>query len=121
MKLCRVLRILFASAVVFLAPLQAQVQAELRPSGNELLSWCEEPEVNTYSFACLVHLKGIMYTHFFAVSSGRQPLYCKPSTVTTEQTRHITVKYLRAHPEWLHFPGTFLVIHALVEAFPCTQ
>jgi Rap1a immunity proteins len=123
MNMSRVLQILFASAVVFLAPLQAQVQAdsESRPTGDDLLSWCEEPELNTYSFACIAYIHAIRRTHAFAVRSGRQPLYCMSGRVTVEQTRRITVKYLREHPELLPLPGADLVIMALGEAYPCEE
>jgi hypothetical protein len=53
-------------------------------------------------------------------SSKTVPVYCLPkSGIELQQAVRITVKYLREHPEKLHFAGDILVWMSLQQAFPC--
>lgn len=39
--------------------------------------------------------------------------------MTTGQLQQIFLKYLKEHPERLHYTGLFLAVVAFKEAFPC--
>jgi hypothetical protein len=114
----QVLRIALMLAVLFLAPLQAQVQAY---TGNQLLSECEAPAATTDAFSCLRFIVGMNNMHNIDTECGRQPFYCLPTEATNGQLKRIVEKYLRAHPEELHRDTAYLVVEALMEAFPCKR
>ena len=44
---------------------------------------------------------------------------CVPETITALQLVRIVVKYLRDHPQMLHYTRGFLIFTAVQEAFPC--
>jgi hypothetical protein len=64
----------------------------------------------------LIHMNQI-YGH----SLKDKALFCTPDGVNNGQAARIVVKYLRAHPEELHKPGSILAFAALKEAFPCAK
>jgi Rap1a immunity proteins len=114
----QVLRIALMLAVLFLAPLHAQVQAsDGFTSGSELLLECEQ----SVPLSCLKYLAGLGHMHSVTAYYGRQPLYCMPDEVTVYQAQLIVVRYLRAHPEWLHYGSAHLATYAFAEAFPCPR
>jgi hypothetical protein len=47
--------------------------------------------------------------------------WCLPAGVTWEQDRLILVKWLKDHPENLHYAAPSLVAAAYAEAFPCKK
>jgi hypothetical protein len=49
------------------------------------------------------------------------PNYCFPPGVSNAQSIRIVIKYLRDHPEKLHFKAPSLINAAWKEALPCTK
>ena len=106
--------------------------------GNQLLEQCnfainfvdapsavtsQQGEAGMY---CLGFVRGILDTvalwqtadalYKNRVSPGRP---CLPEGISTVQGVRIVVKYLKDHPEKLHYENTLLVMTALKGAFPC--
>jgi Rap1a immunity proteins len=118
-RLFRVLRIGLMSALLFFAPLPAEVQADTL-TGNDLLNQCERLG-NPLSFGCRMYLAGVIDMHYGFSVIVSQPLYCYPAGVTYEQLERIVVKYLRDHPKDLHYQAAYLATVALTDAFPCKR
>jgi len=94
-------------------------------TGMRLLEKCEpnfsNDIVNTASkSACASYLAGVADFHSGAVNANViNRMWCLGETTSAPQLRLVFVKYLKAHPEKLHFEGASLVVAALGEAFPC--
>jgi hypothetical protein len=96
-------------------------------SGNNLLEKCQNYDSNWNSYDggfCMGFLFGAVNQaqSRFNPAEGRKmgpPLICMPSEVSFEQMRRIVVRWLNEHPEALHKSGTYLVIDALQETYPC--
>jgi Rap1a immunity proteins len=121
MNISRVLRIALMSAVVFLVPLHAHVQAGqwIMNTGNDLLESCAEPESSEYYLSCAMFLKGVVDMHIVTTSYSRHPFYCLPHEVTHGQLIRVVMKYLKEHPKDLHSFAAWLVAAALTDAYPC--
>ena len=59
----------------------------------------------------------IMNTAYRVESPHTVPLCCPPEL--PEPVARVIVRHLETHPDTLHYPGTFLAVHALRNAFPC--
>lgn len=71
---------------------------------------------------CAGLLHGIVGMNSMYKGLARYKMYfCPPEGYTNGQGIRIVVAYLNKHPERLHMDATTLVVHALHEAFPCTQ
>jgi hypothetical protein len=123
------------AALALLAPCHARAL-----TGVDLLSACQKVNLEqrfssvndaVSSGMCLGVLHGVQEAGVFAAAaayiraeagldSGPALGFCAPST-TGGQTLMIVLKYLRDNPSKLHNNATFLVISALIEAFPCTR
>ena len=74
---------------------------------------------------CIGMVEGVMDTLIQWEESSRRhraPLMdtaCLPAGVTVGQAVQVSYKYMKAHPEQLHVPGSGLIYLALTEAFPC--
>ncbi len=99
--------------------------------GNELLKACWETErannkgtdINyTDALRCLEFIQGIiqMNSYYIVSKKVQKPAFCiPPQDIPIGQATSIVVKYLKNHPEKLHFVAVGLVVLALEEAFPC--
>lgn len=86
-------------------------------TGQDLLTVCD-PE----GAWCSGYVMGSVDMHnMLALNGDVTPLFCLPLKVTAAQWRLVTLKYLKAHPEQLHWPGVLLVFAALKDAFPCKE
>ena len=98
-------------------------------SGNNLLEKCQGYESNWHTYDggfCMGFLFGVVNQaqNRFNPAAGRKmgpPLICLPSGVTFEQMRKIVVRWLNDRPEVLNKAGTYLVIQALQETYPCNN
>jgi hypothetical protein len=79
-------------------------------SGNSLTENCR---TDAFGF-CLGYIMGVTA----GASSDRS--YCLPPGVTGDQLRDIVMLYLTAHPERRQLGGSFLIVDALKEKFPCS-
>ena len=101
--------------------------------GNVLLNKCDEAikyienrnaphiDISAVNF-CVGFISGVneMHTAFVkSVTCFDPPVYCAPISVSSEQLVKNVVNFLRAHPEDLHFHGSFLTLSALKKAYPC--
>jgi len=68
---------------------------------------------------CAGYLHGVSDMQAITTAMGAQPLLCVPQDVRLGQQARIVVKFLQAHPEWMHVEGRLLVVGALKEAFAC--
>src|SRR5262245_42697920 len=59
----------------------------------------------------------IMNTAYRVESPHTVPLCCPPAL--PEQVARAIVRYVETPPDKRHYPGTFLAVHALRNAFPC--
>lgn len=98
--------------------------------GNDLLSYCAEflekqPNANSQAAymegVCQGFFMGVVQTVFYEQHiQNVQPLaLCVPKGVNSTQVAKISVKYLEANLETLHFSSIVIVQKALQEAFPC--
>ncbi len=58
-------------------------------------------------------------TQLMAVSHGYNTSYCFPKEMTTGQAAHISLNYLKAHPQTQNYPAFYAVMSSMEEAFPC--
>jgi Ssp1 endopeptidase immunity protein Rap1a len=80
-------------------------------NGNQLLQACQENDR-----LCMGYVTGVTAAAQFSSKSS----VCIPSTtVTTTQLIDVVKLWLGNHPETRHKAGSFLVLEALREKFPC--
>jgi hypothetical protein len=78
-------------------------------NGNQLYEKCQE-----FPSYCHGYATGV------AVASDQEGnAFCLPPGVNSLQLRDTVKLWLRDHPEKRHLSGSFLVIQALKEKFPC--
>nr|WP_269807861.1 Rap1a/Tai family immunity protein [Pseudomonas agronomica] len=104
--------------------------------GSKLLRQCQEALTifdggtannNTDAAMCLGTINGTVdgldIAHMLYSQEAKKQLkriICWPEgNVTKDQSLRIVVKYLKEHPESLHFGESTLITLALVSAFPC--
>lgn len=91
-------------------------------SGNELMRQCAEFEKRRGTFEdglCGGFVTGV--ADVAANSLVRGYRVCFPKQVVTGQLTLVVIKYLREHPEDLHYGADSLVLTALEGAFPCSK
>jgi hypothetical protein len=115
-------------AFVFVVFLLISLPAKAAMTGNELLKICEhvdapDSEVTWDTMHCLGYITGVTDANTvwwdFKPEVRGGPNYCPAEGVNNGQIFRIVVKYLREHPERLHFPAARLINDALTKAFPC--
>jgi len=120
-------------ASLFISCIASQVRAEV--NGSKLLDNCLEaikyidnrndPSINSASVNfCVGYISGVNESHSTFVSSVAcydPPVFCNPSHDNLNQLVKITINYLKRHPDYLHYDGSFLILSALKEAFPCSH
>lgn len=65
-------------------------------------------------------LDGVAYEYKIAQDNLATP-FCIPDGVTSLQVGLITLKYIKNNPELANRTAVFLVVHAIREAFPCSE
>jgi hypothetical protein len=98
--------------------------------GNDLLRTCTEglryfdneyrstsAEAERSSMWCLGYMLGWVNGYTW----GATALCVPPDQITALQLVRIVVKYLRDHPQRLHYRRDVLIWSALQEAFPCSK
>ena len=97
----------------------SNVAAEMENVSGALLKkicadYIDRP-ASTLDGMCIGYVVGVMsvveYTNYF----------CRPDKSTHSQATLVVKKYLSEHPEKLHLDADGLVLHALIEAFPCPE
>jgi hypothetical protein len=113
---------LFALLVASLSGSSRPALADFQ-SGNSLLSRCRSDASLADRQYCLGYVTGAAD---FAIQDERNNKAMDkvcwiniPDGVTSGQLLEILVKYLREHPERLHYQGGYLIIEAFHQAFPC--
>jgi hypothetical protein len=119
----RCIHVIFIVLVALLIGANAKAE-KIRRDGNELLEDCTavsrgNPSGNFGPEWCYGFIMGSHETRQLSVIAPSLVTGCVPEEVTVGQEISIVVKYLREHPEKLHYPGSVLVNIALNEAFPC--
>lgn len=106
-----------------------QAWAETQPflsfrTGNDVLNYCTaDRETQQYGY-CVGYVASAIDTHTTWWASWmmlRKPMICMPRGRTDGQLALIVVKYLKEHPEDLHRDGGWMVLSALMKAFPCSD
>ena len=88
-------------------------------TGNELLGYCEnEGEYSRGLCDGFIDGAGDGFQSF-ALYIGRRLPFCYPEVFTVGQVRHVIVKYLKEHPQDLHYSAADSAFLALGDAFPC--
>lgn len=124
---------------LFMPTLQAQ-----QTTGTTLLNDCEvaiklhdnkEAKATTVDYmkssACISYISGADDMHNFigymlAVLGDQKDLkkyylYCLPPDFAVGQGIRIIVKYLKEHPEELHYPAAFLIANIFKINYPCKE
>ncbi len=127
------LTILFFVAVLDLTqPLTAQEPQPPR-DGNQFLKECTQ-SIRSMDGETLTSLQLALNLHCVAYIEGftdaplwyvlvmnGPPLYCFPEGVKVGQATRIVVKWMKDHPESLHFEKGIIIGIALKIAFPCKE
>jgi len=96
------------------------VEAEGFDTGNDLLRYCSKHVTNPfYNGLCSGYT--IAIADVMVIDSVAGFRACFPATVTRGRLLEVSMQYLRAHPEQLHYTAVCLVAAALSEAFPCKK
>jgi len=99
-------------------------QPEAFLTGSQLLEHCKsytkENETTPIGAVCFGYVMGTDDSHInFVVVGDLTKVWCMPLHMGSLQLIQIVVKYLKKHPELLHFSASSLVTAAFIEAFPC--
>lgn len=87
--------------------------------GNQLWENCHEGTNMGRGF-CYGYIASVADSQKAFMAKGTYH-FCTPSEATLGQLSDVVKKYLGNHPQDRHHPATFLVIQALMEAFPCKR
>lgn len=113
------LAILFAGLLGIGSPAEA-AKFGVGITGSDLLEICENGQMNgqnrdEYSGGlCLGFIIGVLDINFDT------RLYCLEKS-TNKQISMIVVKWMKTHPEELHFSAKWIVSKALFNIFPCRE
>ena len=112
-------------------------------TGNQLVKFCDASNKASSSstwFGCMMFVDGVITgaytvylyeynnlpaanqatTHFNPDEIVRRLYHvCMPDGVPREQRALVVAKYLQDHPGELNRPSAVLVVHALIDAWPC--
>lgn len=94
--------------------------ASAQSTGVLLSETCSYPNNAAKDLPCDVYFTGF-WEGYIAGGGLTQNTWgiCSPPETSAHQVRLITEKYMRDHPEQLHFMAAALIIHALAAVFPC--
>lgn len=110
---------------------------EAADTGLDLLQNCEGRHADLDGFnqlspdfgktlgltVCLKYIQGVLDGYAVAAKlfGGENRLFCLPATTSSREERTVVEKYLRANPSNLDQSARVLIIHAMTDAFPCSQ
>lgn len=116
-------RLLFLAALWL--PTLAAGQATQPPftlDGNRMMSFCVDidREITEQGAWCLLHTSGV-YSGYMLGASNFQGRHCIPAPLPSIQVARILVKYMRSHPEQLHWDASVLTVLALHSSYQCPE
>jgi hypothetical protein len=92
--------------------------------GNLLLEACSKPKSNpayeAYSAMCTGYVLGVVDQHEFSAGAlGGRRQFCLKEGATADRMVELTREWLAAHPDGQTSYGSFGVLVALKQAYPC--
>lgn len=111
--------LLVLTGMLFVLDVQAQASFV---TGDKLLENCREVETRSEAFntgVCAGYVTAVADAMALPVVGGLRA--CIPIGVTTRQIVAVVTKYLRDHPEELHYSANSTATLALRMAFPCSK
>jgi hypothetical protein len=102
--------VLVAGMLISASPVKAKTV-----TGSDLLYKCEDKKDFFNRGFCTGFINGA-----WEIITGNG-LACSPKGSTLFQIKRIVIKYLKDHPERLHYIGAVLIHHALAHTFPCKR
>jgi hypothetical protein len=120
---------LIAIASVFLASSAMAEKMQTFKSGTKLQMDCSGLNAPLKSdtkimldATCLNYIKGVFDLHQTLVGSRViEPRICKPTEVDLGQLARITIEYIEKNQEKAEVTASSLIMHALSEAYPCSE
>lgn len=96
-------------------------------SGNDFLRICDSSseQVASVSGACRGYVQGVVEgaavigDHFVQKANPAAHFICLGSEVTVGQEYRVVVKFIKDHPEKSDKATPYLIVEAMVGAFPC--
>jgi hypothetical protein len=96
-------------------------------SGNDFLRICDSPseQIGSVSGACTGYVQGVVEgaavigDHFVQKANPAAHFICLGSEVTIGQEYRVVVKFIKDHPEKSDKATPYLIVEAMVGAFPC--
>lgn len=90
---------------------------------GELLKKCQAGRKSAAHRACVTYLSGIRDAYLFerSLKNDRIKLLCAPKTLSVSQVRRAYLRYMRKHPDYLHYEAASYVYIALIDAYPCKR
>ena len=79
-------------------------------TGNKLFTACRNASV-----FCVEYISGVISRNM----ADHGTRFCLPQSITDSHVRDVVVLWLDGHPEKRHLAGSFVVLQALKEGFPC--
>ena len=113
------MKLWFMAALIVVMTVPVYSQEGKYRSGNFLLETCEAENPVSWDY-CRAFIAGAGdgFETGSIYGGGGQP-FCYPEGNTLGQAVRIVMKYLKEHPETLHYFAAELVALALIEAWPC--
>lgn len=105
-------------AVLATSTLATSTQAAAFVDGNILIELCTTSG-EWAAHSCASYIVGVLDAQEDSIQSGGVRAICLPDGVKSKQLSLVVSKYLKEHPENLHFRASSLVSEALFVAFPC--
>lgn len=107
-----------AMLMALLAVRATSTQATAFVDGNILIELCTASG-EWAAHSCESYIVGVLDTYEDLIQSGEVRAICLPDGARSKQLSLVVSKYLKEHPENLHFRASSLVSEALFTAFPC--
>jgi Rap1a immunity proteins len=115
------MRVTNAIIVVAMCTLATGSQADNdETSGMQMLRACEAQDA-LLSGICQGWMTGLSTGLSLRPWLDQNLPACLPPGLTGDQVRLIVIKFLKEHPEQLHYPASLIAGNALHSAFPCPQ
>lgn len=88
-------------------------------SASQVMRFCGASQVE--EFFCLGYVFGVVQQADVTNRNVSGPqVFCLPQQYAPEQLQAVFEKFYREHPEQWTLPATYVVVNAMVEAFPCS-
>jgi len=111
---------MLAAALPAAIPVIAQADGV---TGNVIMKYCTAKGGDAMSL-CLGYVRATADAMTFwteTVGKGEFVRTCLSNAVTTEQLRHVGVRYIQSDPKDRHLDATSLLSRAFMEAWPCSE